>query len=51
MENLRRPTGLKSRWLKDDDPLYPCTTVAERHKLYCYLMVTSRVNQLNGFTR
>ena len=26
-----------------DDPIYPCKTVAERHKLYCYLMVTSRI--------
>ena len=25
------------------DPIYPCNAVAERHKVYCYLMVTSRI--------
>ena len=43
MENLQTSYGTKSPWLRDDDPLYPCPTVAERHKLYCYLMVTSRI--------
>ena len=49
MENISSSYGVKSRWVKDDDPVYPCETVSEKHKLYCYLMVTSRVNQLNGF--
>lgn len=43
MENISSSYGIKSKWLRDDDPLYPCKTVAERHKLYCYLMVTSRI--------
>jgi mono/diheme cytochrome c family protein len=43
MENLQTSYGTKSQWLRDDNPLYPCTAVAERHKLYCYLMVTSRI--------
>jgi len=43
MENLQTSYGTKSQWLKDDDPLYPCPTVAEHQKLYCYLMVTSRI--------
>ncbi len=43
MENLQTSYGTKSKWLRDDDPLYPCPTLAERHKLYCYLMVTSRI--------
>jgi mono/diheme cytochrome c family protein len=43
MENISSSYGITSKWLRDDDPLYPCQTVAERHKLYCYLMVTSRI--------
>ena len=43
MENLSTSYGVESKWLRDDDPMYPCTTVAEKHKLYCYLMVTSRI--------
>jgi hypothetical protein len=49
MENIATSRGVKSRYIKDDDPVYPCQTVAERHKLYCYLMVTSRMNELNGY--
>ena len=43
MENISSSYGITSKWLRDDDPIYPCKTVAERHKLYCYLMVTSRI--------
>ena len=49
MENLSSSYGITSKWLRDDDPLYPCTVVAERHKLYCYLMVTSRILPLEGW--
>jgi hypothetical protein len=49
MENISSSYGIKSRWLKDDDPIYPCNAVAEKYKLYCYLMLTSRVLQLNGY--
>ncbi len=49
MENISSSYGVKSKWLKDDDPVYPCQTVKDRHKLYCYLMVTSRINELNGY--
>ena len=48
MENLQTSYGTRSPWLKDDQPLYPCTTVSERHKLYCYLMVTSRILDVDG---
>ena len=48
MENLQTSYGTTSQWLRDDDPLYPCPTVAERHKLYCYLMVTSRILDVDG---
>jgi mono/diheme cytochrome c family protein len=43
MENISSSYGITSEWLRDDDPIYSCQTVAERHKLYCYLMVTSRI--------
>ena len=58
MENIATSTAspsaksvASSRWLKDDDPVYPCTSrvVPERHKLYCYLMVTSRILETNGY--
>jgi len=48
MENISSSYGVKSKWLRDDDPVYPCPEMKERHKLYCYLMVTSRVSELNG---
>jgi hypothetical protein len=32
-----------TKWLSKKDLLYPCDKVAEQDKLYCYLMVTSRV--------
>ncbi len=49
MENISSSYGIKSKWLRDDDPIYPCKTVAERHKLYCYLMVTSRILQFVSY--
>ncbi len=49
MENIASSYGVRSKWLRDDDPVYPCDAMKERHKLYCYLMVTSRINELNGF--
>jgi hypothetical protein len=33
----------RTKWLKQDDLIYPCNAVAQRDKLYCYLMVTSRI--------
>lgn len=43
MENLSSSFGLKSRWLKDDNLLYPCNIVSHQDKLYCYLLVSSRI--------
>ncbi len=34
---------LPTKWLSKSNLLYPCTVVAARDKLYCYLMVTSRI--------
>jgi hypothetical protein len=49
MENISSSYGFTSEWLKEDDPVYPCNSVATRHKYYCYLMVTSRILELNGY--
>ena len=49
MENLSSSYGVRSKWLRDDDPVYPCPAVEEKYKLYCYLMVTSRVLEVNGY--
>jgi cytochrome c553 len=32
-----------TKWLSKTNLIYPCNAVAERDKLYCYLMVTSRI--------
>jgi hypothetical protein len=49
MENISSSYGITSKWVKEDDPVYPCGVVAEQHKYYCYLMVTSRILELNGY--
>jgi len=48
MQNLDTTMGT-SRFLKKTDPIYPCNAVAQRDKVYCYLMVTSRILALDGF--
>lgn len=49
MENLQSSYGVKSKWLRDNDLIYPCNAVARRHKYYCYLMVTSRILQARSY--
>ena len=48
MQNLDTTMGT-SRYLSAKDPIYPCNAVVERDKVYCYLMVTSRINTLDGY--
>ena len=43
MENLSSSFGIKSRWVREDNLLYPCNIVSRQDKLYCYLLVTSRI--------
>jgi hypothetical protein len=43
MENLSSSYGVVSRWLRDDDPVYPCNAVEREAKRRCYQMVTSRI--------
>ncbi len=49
MQNLMPGMGT-SRYLRASDPIYPCNTVATRDKVYCYLMVTSRILSLDGYS-
>jgi hypothetical protein len=43
MENISTLYGFKSRYLRDEDPVYPCNAVAEEDKIKCYEIVTSRI--------
>lgn len=48
MQNIvALPMSHKSKYLKDDDPSYPCTVVLDRYKSACYINVTS--HYLNVF--
>jgi mono/diheme cytochrome c family protein len=48
MENIQSSYGVRSPWLKRNDLLYPCNSVAERHKYYCYDLLPSRVLPVFG---
>jgi mono/diheme cytochrome c family protein len=48
MENFNSSYGVTSKYLRKDDPIYPCNAVVERHKLYCYLLVTANVLRVTG---
>ena len=43
MENQQSSYGIRSKYLKSDDLLYPCDVVKDEDKLYCYLLVTSYI--------
>jgi hypothetical protein len=47
MENLNTRFGFKSLYVRDDDPLYPCSVVKERDRRSCYVRATTRVLELN----
>jgi hypothetical protein len=54
MENVNAANGtsigFKTPWVKPNDLVYPCDSpVTKGHRLYCYLMVTSRILAANGF--
>ncbi len=48
MENFNSSYGVTSKYLRTSDPIYPCDAVAERHKLYCYLLVTANILRVSG---
>ncbi len=49
MENGSTVYGMRSRWLKDTDPLYPCPRVGLRNRASCYLRVTTQILRTNHF--
>jgi hypothetical protein len=48
MENFSSSYGVTSKYVRSSDPIYPCNAVSERHKLYCYLLVTANILRLDG---
>ena len=38
-----------SKFLKPNQPMYPCTAVAEKYKFQCYLMQTSYALEVSGY--
>ena len=48
MENISTSYGVRSRWVRDDDPIFPCQVVHEGAKRTCYQLVTSRMLQVHG---
>ncbi len=54
MENINAANGtsigFKTTWVRSNDLVYPCDApVTKGRRLYCYLMVTSRVLAANGY--
>jgi hypothetical protein len=54
MENVNAANGtsigFKTPWVRENDLVYPCNApVTKGHRLYCYLMVTSRILAANGY--
>ena len=49
MENQQSSYGIRSKYLKNDDLLYPCDVVKDEDKLYCYLLVTSYILPQVGY--
>jgi hypothetical protein len=50
MENIIiNSKGLTSKYLKKDDPLYPCNSVDTKYKYQCYLGQTSYALEVSGY--
>ena len=49
MENFNSSYGVKSKYLRASDPIYPCDAVAERDKVYCYGLVTANLLRVNNY--
>jgi hypothetical protein len=48
MENSNTSFGVRSRWIDDSDPLYPCDEVASLDRRHCFARVSTRVLQATG---
>ena len=49
MENGSTVYGLRSQWLKSDDPIYPCRRIKLRNRASCFLRVTTQSLRTNKF--
>jgi hypothetical protein len=49
MENISPMYGATSRWLREDDPMYPCPAVVEADRYECYKRSTTRMLMVIGF--
>ena len=49
MENFNSSYGVKSRYLRANDPIYPCNKAADRHKAQCYGLVTANLLTRTGY--
>ena len=49
MENFNSSYGVTSKYLRKNDPIYPCNSVAERYKLYCYQLVTANILRVENY--
>jgi hypothetical protein len=43
MENFTTSLGVRSPWLRQKDPIFPCDAVATKDKVYCYLILTAHL--------
>jgi hypothetical protein len=48
MENTNTSFGFRSRWIDDDDPLYPCYELDSLDRRHCFARVSTRVLQATG---
>jgi hypothetical protein len=49
MENGSTVYGMRSQWLKSDNPIYPCRRIKLRNRASCYLRVTTQILRTNRF--
>jgi len=49
MENGSTVYGMRSRWLRDNDPVFPCHSVSRRDQGSCYLRVTTQMLRTSHF--
>jgi|GEM_PF-1032609 len=49
MENFNSSYGVTSKYLRKNDPIYPCNATLERYKIQCYGLVTANLLRTTGY--
>jgi hypothetical protein len=51
MENITtdEKTGHPAKYIKKEDPIYPCNAVEDKYRSACYFLASSQVLKLNGW--